>query len=101
MAELSTEQMEQPAKRWEVASLTDQVKAQNDLIKAMSTKLDVLIQQPHITEAQIKEWIGNEVGKVYAKYDPVYSGVKWLAGVLVVAVVGQIVNIWFQVTGSK
>ncbi len=97
----STAEMEEPAKRWEVSALDDKLIAQGKQLDAMNTKLDVLIKQPYITEVQIKEWIGNEVGKVYAKYDPVYGGVKWLAMVLVVAVVGQIVNIWFQVTGGK
>ncbi len=97
----STEEMEQPAKRWEVGALSEQVKAQSELIKAVSTKLDVLIAQPHLTKEQVEELIKIQVDKVYAKYDPVYSAAKWFAGVLIVAVVGQVVYLGFQLFGGK
>lgn len=90
----STEEMEQPAKRWEVAAISEQVKVANN-------KLDILINQPRITKEQVSEMIDSRIKDVHAKYDPVYSAAKWFAGVLIVAVVGQVVYLWFQLTGGK
>lgn len=94
----STEEMEQPAKRWEVATLSEQFKAQSDLIKAVSGKLDVLILQPHITKEDVKEHVKVEVDKVYAKYDPMYENARkfvWALVLLGLGLVGDIVlRLW-------
>lgn len=97
----TVEEMEQPAKRWEVKALSDKMDAQSDLLKAALTKLDVLMAQPHVTTDEVREMIKIETDKVYAKYDPIYNNTKLVIGALVVAVIGQLVYVGFQLLGHE
>lgn len=90
----TTEEMEQPAKQWQMEAL-------NTELKEVNSKLDNIMrsQNSYVSQAQLKEverktkeYADNKVSVLRAKYDPLYR----LFWALVTAVAVQAIFLAYQ-----
>lgn len=73
MTKSAVEEMEQPAKRWQVQAIQDQVQTANK-------KLDVLIAKDYITpkeliesEKKLIDFVNGKIEVIETKYSPIYK----------------------------
>lgn len=96
-------EMEQPAKRWEVAALDLKLDSQGATLKGISDKQDRLLERQVTTTdltnglAVAKDYTDGEIAKVHLIYGPTLSDQKWLRRLLIGAVIAMVLNIGLQV----
>lgn len=96
------EDMERPAKRWEIKAVTTEQAVQGKQLETINLKLDRLLES-QVTSQHVDDKIKivddkleNAVKAVHNKYDPVLDNVKWLTRALIVAIFGVLANIVVQ-----
>lgn len=106
----TTEEMEKPAKKWEVAALSGKMENQESLIKNVAEKLDKLDAKQitrHDLEEKLldfKEQLNSEIQKVHLKYDPIAKNASKLGWALVsagIVLVTQVVILVLQIVIFK
>jgi hypothetical protein len=95
----SADEMEKPAKKWEVARLADKMENQENLIKGLGDKMDKM-DAKQITKNDLDErladfttLVNNEVAKLRLRYDPFVNNMKKLGWLIAGGVVGLVVQI--------
>lgn len=88
---MSAEEMEQPAKRWEVAAVTSVQMTQNKQLNTIELKVDKILNT-QVTH----QYVDEKVQVLKDRYDPVVDNVKFLTRALIVGVIGLIANIAVQ-----
>lgn len=99
----SAEEMEQPAKRWEVDAVRTAMAAQGKQLEAIDVKIDQLligqVTAAHVDDkiANAKTHLENKINTLQNKYDPIVDNVKWLTRALILAVIGLVANVATQI----
>lgn len=91
----SAEEMEQAAKRWEVASVSKAVETQGKQLDNIELKVDRLLDG-QVTHQLVDDKLSVLKESIHTRYDPYVDNVKWVTRALVLAVIGLVANIAIQ-----
>lgn len=92
----SAEEMEQAAKRWEVASVSKAVETQGKQLDNIELKVDKLLDG-QVTHQSVDEKLKTLKESIHGRYDPIADNVKWVTRALILAVIGLITNVVIQI----
>lgn len=98
--------MEKPAKRWEVAAVSRQQEAQSKQLQSIDLKIDKLLENQvtsqHVDDKikVVDDKLDNAVKAIHLRYGPLVSNIRWVTRALITAILGILANVIVQLRSN-